>query len=177
MSVRRRCAPAADNAALWQQLAADDLSTVGTDHCPFFFEGQKDLGLAGGTFPPFNRIPGGMPGVESRLALLHTFGVGQGRLSLERWVEVCCTAPARIFGLAGRKGALTVGADADVVIFDPEREVTLSRADPARALRLHALRRLPAPGLSCAYHAPGPCDRQGWRVRGRLRRWAVPQAG
>ena len=74
-----------------------------------------------GRHPPFSRIPGGMPGIESRLALLYTFGVGQGRLSVERWVEVCCTAPARIFGLAGRKGALVEGADADVVIFDPER--------------------------------------------------------
>ena len=69
-----------------------------------------------------------MPGIESRLALLYTFGVGAGWLSLERWVDVCCAAPARIFGLAGRKGALAPGADADVVIFDPEREVTLSRS-------------------------------------------------
>jgi dihydropyrimidinase len=69
-----------------------------------------------------------MPGIESRLALLYTFGVAQGRLSLARWIDVCCTAPARVFGLAGRKGALAVGADADVVIFDPEREVTISRS-------------------------------------------------
>ena len=125
------CSPplrkAADNAALWAHLAADDLSTVGTDHCPFFYAGQKDLGAPDAP-PPFNRIPGGMPGIESRLALLYTFGVAQGRLSLARWIDVCCTAPARLFGLAGRKGALTVGADADVVIFDPEREVTISRA-------------------------------------------------
>ena len=125
------CSPplrkAADNAALWAHLAADDLSTVGTDHCPFFYAGQKDLGAPDAP-PPFNRIPGGMPGIESRLALLYSFGVGQGRLSLARWIDICCTAPARLFGLAGRKGALTVGADADVVIFDPEREVTISRA-------------------------------------------------
>jgi dihydropyrimidinase len=125
------CSPplrtAADNAALWAHLAADDLSTVGTDHCPFFYAGQKDLGAPDAP-PPFNRIPGGMPGIESRLALLYTFGVAQGRLSLARWIDVCCAAPARVFGLAGRKGALTVGADADVVIFDPEREVTISRA-------------------------------------------------
>ena len=125
------CSPplrkAADNAALWAHLAADDLSTVGTDHCPFFYAGQKDLGAPDAP-PPFNRIPGGMPGIESRLALLYTFGVAQGRLSLARWIDVCCAAPARLFGLAGRKGALTVGADADVVIFDPEREVTISRA-------------------------------------------------
>ena len=125
------CSPplrtAADNAALWEHLAGGGLSTVGTDHCPFFYAGQKDLGRPNAP-PPFNRIPGGMPGIEGRLALLYTYGVGAGRLSLERWVEVCCTAPARIFGLVGRKGELTVGADADVVIFDPDREVTLSRA-------------------------------------------------
>ena len=130
------CSPplrkAADNAALWAHLAADDLSTVGTDHCPFFYAGQKDLGRGRGEvtspLPAFVQIPGGMPGIESRLALLYSFGVGQGRLSLARWIDICCTAPARLFGLAGRKGALTVGADADVVIFDPEREVTISRA-------------------------------------------------
>ena len=125
------CSPplrvAADNAALWAHLAANDLSTVGTDHCPFFYAGQKDLGAPDAP-PPFNRIPGGMPGIESRLALLYTFGVAQGRLSLARWIDVCCAAPARLFGLAGRKGALTVDADADVVIFDPEREVMISRA-------------------------------------------------
>ena len=91
------CSPplrkAADNAALWVHLAADDLSTLGTDHCPFFYAGQKDLGAPNAP-PPFNRIPGGMPGIESRLALLYTFGVAQGRLSLARWIDVCCTAPA-----------------------------------------------------------------------------------
>lgn len=125
------CSPplrkAEDNATLWRLLAGGELQTVGTDHCPFFYAGQKDLGRPDAP-PPFNRIPGGMPGIEARLALLYTYGVGAGRLSVERWVEVCCAAPARIFGLAGRKGALTVGADADIVIFDPDREVALSRA-------------------------------------------------
>jgi dihydropyrimidinase len=126
------CSPplrtAADAEALWQRLAAGDLSTIGTDHCPFFYRGQKDLGRPDGAFPPFSRIPGGIPGIESRLALLYTFGVREGWLSVERWVEVCSTAPARIFGLAGRKGSLVEGADADVVVFDPERLVTLSQS-------------------------------------------------
>ena len=130
------CSPplrkAADNAALWAHLAADDLSTVGTDHCPFFYAGQKDLGRGKGKvtspLPAFVQIPGGMPGVESRLALLYTYGVGAGLLSLERWVEVCCAEPARILGLTGRKGTLIVGVDADVVIFDPERAITLSQS-------------------------------------------------
>jgi dihydropyrimidinase len=121
------CSPplrtAADNAALWRHLAAGDLQTVGTDHCPFFFKGDKELGRHA-----FTAIPGGMPGIEARLALLYTCGVNEGRLSPERWVEACCTAPARIFGLYPRKGALLPGADADVVLFDPAREITLTRA-------------------------------------------------
>ena len=79
------CSPplrkAEDNAALWNYLAAADLQTVGTDHCPFFFVGEKDLGRKDGAYPPFTRIPGGMPGIESRLSLLYTFGVGAGRLT------------------------------------------------------------------------------------------------
>jgi dihydropyrimidinase len=115
--------PADNPLILWRLLAAGGLQTVGTDHCPFFYEGQKELGRAA-----FTDIPNGLPGIEARLALLYTYGVGQGQLSLNRWVEVCCTAPARIFGLYPRKGTLAPGADADIVIFDPDREVTLSRA-------------------------------------------------
>lgn len=107
---------------LWRHLAGGALQAVGTDHCPFCFVGQKDLGRE-----VFTAIPNGLPGIEARLALLHTFGVGQGRLSLNRWIEVCCTAPARLFGLYPRKGALVPGADADIVIFDPDQDVTLSR--------------------------------------------------
>ncbi len=118
----------ADRVGLWDGLVTGDLSTIGTDHCPFFFMGQKDLGLGSDDYPPFPRIPGGMPGIESRLALVYTFGVARGLMSVERWVEVCCSAPARIFGLAGRKGTLEVGADADAVLFDPAVDVTLTRA-------------------------------------------------
>jgi dihydropyrimidinase len=111
----------ADRAALWAGLAAGEVDTVATDHCPFFYATQKIHGR-----DDFSRIPGGAPGVETRLALLYTHGVRAGRLTLQRWVDACCTAPARRFGLAPRKGTLAVGADADVVIFDPERRVTLS---------------------------------------------------
>jgi dihydropyrimidinase len=112
---------AVDRAALWAGLASGEVDTVATDHCPFFYESQKVRGRG-----DFSRIPGGAPGIETRLALLYTHGVRQGRLTVERWVDVCCTEPARRFGLAPRKGTLAVGADADVVIFDPERQVTLS---------------------------------------------------
>ncbi len=111
----------ADRAALWAGLAAGEVNTVATDHCPFFYETQKTRGRH-----DFSRIPGGAPGIETRLSLLYTHGVSSGRLTPERWVEVCCTEPARRFGLAPRKGTLSIGADADVVMFDPKRRVTLS---------------------------------------------------
>lgn len=115
--------PAENPPVLWSHLASGKLQTVGTDHCPFFFSTQKSLGRSA-----FTAIPNGMPGIEPRLALMHTFGVNAGRLSLNRWVEVCCTAPARIFGLYPRKGTIMPGADADLVLFDPNKELTLGRA-------------------------------------------------
>jgi dihydropyrimidinase len=111
----------ADRAALWAGLASGEVNTVSTDHCPFFFATQKTRGR-----DDFSRIPGGAPGIETRLALLYTYGVRAGLISLRRWVDACCTEPARRFGLAPRKGTLTVGADGDVVVFDPERRATLA---------------------------------------------------
>jgi dihydropyrimidinase len=111
----------ADRAALWAGLAAGEVDTVATDHCPFQYATQKTRGKDN-----FSRIPGGSPGIETRLSLIYTHGVRTGILSLERWVDVCCTRPARRFGLAPRKGTLAVDADADLVVFDPQHRVTLS---------------------------------------------------
>jgi dihydropyrimidinase len=99
--------------ALWRGLATGTLDTVGTDHCPFTME-QKRLGLG-----DFTRIPGGLPGIEDRLALLYTYGVGEGRFDLNRLVAIGSTNPARIFGLYPRKGEIAVGSDADLVLYDP----------------------------------------------------------
>ena len=112
-----------DQAALWSALQENSLQTVGTDHCAFNFIGQKDLGK-----DSFLDIPSGLPGIELRLALLYTYGVKPGRLSLQQWVEACSTTPARLFGLLPRKGELSPGADADVVLFDPERSQTITQA-------------------------------------------------
>jgi dihydropyrimidinase len=112
-----------DQEALWDGLSNKIIDTVGTDHCPFFYSGQKELGR-----DDFTKIPGGIPGIESRLALLHSFGVLENRISLERWVEVCCTAPARIFGLYPQKGTLQEGSDADIVVFDPNQKKLLTQS-------------------------------------------------
>jgi dihydropyrimidinase len=120
-----------DQAALWQALDRGVLQAVGTDHCPFFYAGNKNLGRPLDDAPPFTQIPGGMPGIEARLALLYTYGVGKGRLSTQQWVEICSRGPARMFGLYPRKGCLAVGSDADIVIFDPHKRFNLT------AERLH----------------------------------------
>jgi dihydropyrimidinase len=113
--------PAEHQEVLWRALAGDVLSVVSTDHCPFNFEGQKTLGR-----DDFSLIPNGAPGVEDRLNMLHTFGVRTGRMSMNRLVELVATNPARIFGLYPRKGTIAVGSDADLVVFNPERRLTLS---------------------------------------------------
>src|SRR5580693_9024504 len=110
------------SAALWRGLRTNDLSIVSTDHCPFCFKEQKELGRG-----DFSKIPNGMPGVEHRMDLLHQ-GVVAGEITLPRWVETCATTPARMFGLYPRKGVIAAGADADVVVYDPAAKQTLSAA-------------------------------------------------
>lgn len=110
-----------DQEALWGALANGIVQTVGTDHCTFDFHGQKDMGR-----DDFRKIPNGFNGLEERLSVLYTHGVKKGRITLNRWVEVCCTNPAKMFNLYPRKGSLAVGSDADVVIWDPERRYTIS---------------------------------------------------
>ena len=113
--------PADHQDALWQGLVKDDLQVVSTDHCPFDFETQKQLGVG-----DFRKVPNGLPGVEDRVDLLHDGGVVGGRITRERWVEITSAAPARMFGLAGVKGVVAPGADADLVIYDPARRHTIS---------------------------------------------------
>jgi dihydropyrimidinase len=108
--------------ALWKGLSSGELQTVGTDHCPFNFVGQKDMGK-----DDFSKIPNGMPGVETRLPLLYHFGVNEGRFSVNRFVELVSTGPARLFGLLPRKGTISIGADADLVIWDPNKERRLTK--------------------------------------------------
>ncbi|ANB09457.1 phenylhydantoinase [Streptomyces ambofaciens] len=112
--------PREHQAALWRGLRTNDLQVVSTDHCPFCFSGQKELGRG-----DFSKIPNGMPGVEHRMDLLHQ-AVVDGHISRRRWIEIACATPARMFGLYPRKGTIAPGADADIVVYDPHAEQVVS---------------------------------------------------
>ena len=122
---------------------------MSTDHCPFCFKEQKELGLG-----DFSKIPNGIGGVEHRMDLLYQ-GVVDGRISLSRWVEMCCTTPARMFGLHPRKGEIVPGADADIVVYDPAARTRISVDD--------------------APHEHGPLRLRGVRDRRRRRHRALPR--
>jgi len=122
----------ADNARLWLGLAEGSIQTIGTDHCPFFFDGTKPIVYEGKEIAipgkelgkdDFTKIPNGLPGVQDRLPILWTYGVRAGKITANQFVALTSTNAARIFGLYPRKGALLPGADADIVIWDPEKKV------------------------------------------------------
>jgi dihydropyrimidinase len=125
---------------LWRGLKFNDLQLVATDHCPFCMK-EKALGA-----DDFSKIPNGAPGVETRMSLMYDRGVRAGHISRQRWVEITSTAPAKIFGMAGRKGTIAPGADADIVVWDPDKQLTLS----ARSLH-----------MNCDYN-----PYEGWSVTG-----------
>jgi dihydropyrimidinase len=109
----------ADREALWRGLE-HDIDTIATDHCPFMFGTQKIMGA-----DDFTRCPSGVPGIEERIPLMYSEGLAKKRISLRRFTELCCETPAKLFGLYPRKGVLAPGADADIVILDPEKKQTL----------------------------------------------------
>jgi len=111
-------------AVLWNGLKSRSISTIATDHAPFTFKGQKDMGLEA-----FTKIPNGIPTIQERVDLVHTFGVATGRLSLNDMVDACSTQAARIFGMYPKKGAIKVGSDADLVVYDPKFRGTFRQAD------------------------------------------------
>jgi dihydropyrimidinase len=111
LAVRPPIRDAEERDALWEGIVGRTIDIVSSDHCP--------------RLPARDSHPAGVSGIETRLALVHTFGVGTGLIDLSRWVEVCCTRPAEVFGLE-RKGRLSPGCDADIVLFDPAKEVVLT---------------------------------------------------
>ncbi|WP_280679849.1 dihydropyrimidinase [Cryobacterium sp. CG_9.6] len=111
---------------MWQSLRTNDIQMVSTDHCPFCMKGQKDMGLT-----DFSKIPNGIGSVEHRMDLLYQ-GVVDGKISLERWVEVCSTTPARMFGMYGTKGVIQPGADGDIVIYNPNGHTSIGLPEAGR---------------------------------------------
>ncbi len=108
---------------LWAGLADGSLQAVATDHCPFNFDTQKQMGRDN-----FAKIPNGAPGIGDRMGVMYTFGVKTGRIDVHQWIDSCCTFPARFFDLFPRKGTLAIGSDADIVIFDPGKTYTMGVA-------------------------------------------------
>ncbi|MGO4784976.1 dihydropyrimidinase [Cryobacterium sp. W22_MBD10_FK3] len=116
---------------MWQSLRTNDIQMVSTDHCPFCMKGQKDMGLT-----DFSKIPNGIGSVEHRMDLLYQ-GVVDKQISLERWVEVTSTTPARMFGMYGTKGVIQPGADGDVVIYDPNGHTSIGMPETGRVKTHH----------------------------------------
>jgi dihydropyrimidinase len=153
--------PAEHQGSLWRGLRSNDLSVVSTDHCPFCFKDQKQLGAG-----DFSKIPNGMPGVEHRMDLLHQ-GVAAGELSLARWVEVACTTPARMFGLYPRKGVIAPGADADIVVYDPAARQTLSASTHHMNVDYSAYEGMPITGQVAVVLSRGHVIIDGGEYHGR----------
>ncbi|MCY6369215.1 dihydropyrimidinase [Clostridium ganghwense] len=107
---------------LWKGIKDGNIQVIATDHCPFAFNKDKQMGK-----DDFTKCPNGVPGIEERIPLMFSEGVMKGRISINRFVDVCCTTPAKIFGVYPKKGAIQVGADADIVLIDPNKEVTLTK--------------------------------------------------
>ena len=134
---------------------------MSTDHCPFDFHGQKDLGKG-----DFRKVPNGLPGVEDRVDLLHDGGVLGGRFSKERWVDVISTAPAKLFGMYPRKGSISVGADADLVDLRPREKHTISASTHHMDVDYSCYEGREVTGES----RTGPVTRHGRRARPRVGR-------
>jgi dihydropyrimidinase len=132
-----------NQAELWKGLKMDDLQVISTDHCPFCMKEQKELGK-----DDFSKIPNGAPGVENRMSLIYNGGVVENRISLNRFVELTSTAAAKMFGLFPKKGTIAVGSDADIVVFDPEKEHTF--------------------GLDAEHMNVDYSSYEGWKVKGKV---------
>jgi dihydropyrimidinase len=154
-----------NQAPLWQAVKDDVLQVVSTDHCPFRFADQKTLGLH-----DFTKIPNGGPGIENRMQLVYHHGVNEGRMSLERFVEVTAEAPAKIFGMYPRKGVLAVGSDADILIWDPEAKYTITAATQNMHTDYSIFEGFEVTGNARQVYSRGECIVDGGKFSGRVGR-------
>jgi dihydropyrimidinase len=148
---------------LWRALQNRDISTVATDHAPFDFQGQKEMGRS-----DFTKIPNGIPTVEDRVHLLYTHGVASGRIDLNTFVDAASTQAAKIFGLFPRKGTIAVGSDADLVIFDPEYRGTISAKTHSMATDYSAFEGWSIVGRSDTVFVRGQLQAQAGKFVGQL---------
>jgi dihydropyrimidinase len=151
----------ADNLALWRALEAGLVDTVATDHAPFDFVGQKEMGRG-----DFTKIPNGIPGIEHRVPLLYTYGVSRGRLDLHRFVAAASTNVAKLFGLFPRKGTVAVGADADLVVWDPAWRGTVRAAEQTMAVDYSAFEGVELDGRAEVVTVRGAVQVDGGRFVG-----------
>ena len=147
---------------LWNGLKRDHLQVVSTDHCPFCFKEQKELGR-----DDFTKIPNGGPGIEHRMSLIYSGGVAKGRFSVNRFVELVSTTPAKLFGLYPRKGTIAVGSDADLVIFDPDRRHTIRASNHHMRVDYSMFEGIQVTGMPDAVLSRGQVIVQGDKFLGR----------
>jgi dihydropyrimidinase len=147
---------------LWNGLKRDHLQVVSTDHCPFCFKEQKELGR-----DDFTKIPNGGPGIEHRMSLIYSGGVAKGRFSVNRFVELVSTTPAKLFGLYPRKGTIALGSDADLVIFDSDRSHTISAKNHHMRVDYSMFEGIQVIGMPCAVLSRGRVLVQGDLFLGR----------
>jgi dihydropyrimidinase len=151
--------------SLWNALWAGLISTVATDHAPFQFEGQKEMGVA-----DFTKIPNGIPSVEDRVNLLYTFGVCRGRIDLPRFVDAASTQAARLFGLFPRKGTIQIGSDADLVVYDPNYRGKISAETQLMNVDYSAFEGMPIEGRPSAVTVRGKVQARDGRFIGQQNR-------
>jgi dihydropyrimidinase len=154
-----------NQAPLWKAVKEDVLQVVSTDHCPFRFADQKTLGLN-----DFTKIPNGGPGIENRMQLTYHHGVNEGRMSLERFVEVTAEAPAKIFGMYPRKGVLAAGSDADILIWDPQAKYTITAATQNMHTDYSIFEGFEVKGNARQVYSRGECVVDGGKFIGRVGR-------
>jgi dihydropyrimidinase len=150
---------------LWGAIAGGIVSTIGTDHAPFNFDGQKDMGTEA-----FTKIPNGIPSIQERPALVYTHGVCEGKIDLQRFVDVCSTQAAKVFGMYPRKGDIRVGSDADIVIWDPDFTGTLGVADSLSAIDYSGYEGWPIQGRASAVFVRGEMQARDGQFVGTIGR-------
>ena len=157
--------------AIWNALASRMVSTIATDHAPFDFKGQKEMGRE-----DFTKIPNGIPSVEDRVNLVYTYGVKRGRIDLNTFVDACSTQAAKLFGLFPRKGTIALGSDADLVVYDPNYRGKISQKTQTDERRLQRIRRLGTRRATDRGHRPRDSDGSRRQIRWPTRPRKIPQA-